>query len=92
MYQDSLVGNHVFTWTIDNGPCENAITVDTIVIHVFPDNPQVALAGSDQQLCTPDSSVILTALMPAVPSTATWVPISLATISNENDPSGAPTF
>jgi gliding motility-associated-like protein len=80
------VGNHVFTWTIDNGPCENAITVDTIVVKVFPDNPQVALAGNDQQLCTPDSSVVLSAVMPLEPSTATWVPISLnGTISDVND-------
>lgn len=87
------VGDHVFTWTIDNGPCDNPITVDTIVVHVFPDNPQAALAGPDQQLCTPDSSVTLAALMPAVPSTATWVPVSLGgTISSVEDPSAVLNF
>ncbi len=69
-------GDNVFTWTIDNGPCENSITIDTIVVHVFPENPQEADAGQDFELCTPESSLLLDATMPLAPSTAYWDPIS----------------
>jgi gliding motility-associated-like protein len=76
-------GDNVFTWTINNGPCENAITIDTVVVHVFPDNPQVALAGNDIEICTPNAQVMLDANTPAVPSTAVWVPINFTGIISD---------
>ncbi len=86
-------GDNVFTWTINNGPCENAITVDTVIVHVFPDNPQMALAGNDAEICTPISLVILDANTPAIPSTAVWVPISFnGIISDTLDPNATVDF
>ncbi|MFN0033169.1 MAG: PKD domain-containing protein [Flavobacteriales bacterium] len=70
-------GDNVFTWTIDNGPCIDSITVDTMVVHVFPENPQVANAGMDFELCTPEADVVLDATAPVAPSTAYWESISL---------------
>ncbi len=81
------VGYNVFTWTIDNGPCLNPITVDTVVVRVYPDNPQIALAGSDLEICTPETMVVMSANAPGAPSSATWIPVSLSgLIINENDP------
>lgn len=81
------VGDNIFVWTIDNGPCNNAITTDTVVVHVFPENPQVAVAGDDQSICTPESSVTLNATNPELPSTGQWVTQSLAgIIADINNP------
>jgi gliding motility-associated-like protein len=70
-------GDNVFVWTIDNGPCENAITTDTLVIHVFPVSPQTANAGPDFEICTPESDVTLAAVTPLAPAYGYWVINSL---------------
>ncbi|MFM9984934.1 MAG: PKD domain-containing protein [Flavobacteriales bacterium] len=81
---DLSEGENCFVWTIDNGPCENAITMDTMIIHVFPENPQGAFAGPDQFLCTPESDVNLGATPPVLPSTAFWLPVSVNGILGNN--------
>lgn len=75
-----LEGDNVFVWTIDNGPCADSITTDTLVVHVFPANPQTANAGPDFQLCTPESDVTLAAVTPIAPSIGTWEINSLSGI------------
>src|SRR5690606_4215194 len=47
------VGENVFAWTVDNGPCVNAITTDQVIIRVFDANASVADAGPDQEWCLP---------------------------------------
>ena len=80
-------GDNVFTWTIDNGPCINPITTDTVVIHLFPESAQLAIAGADQSICTPESSVQLNANLPTTPATAYWVPVSInGQLSDTLDP------
>ncbi len=71
------VGQNVFVWTIENGPCENALMTDTVVVHVFPENAQTALGGPDMEICTPESSVTLSATNPDSPSIGVWEIVSL---------------
>lgn len=74
---DLEVGDNVFVWTIENGPCDNSIMTDTVVVHVFPQNPQSALGGPNQSICTPDNSVTLEATQPDAPSTGVWEVVAL---------------
>lgn len=71
------VGDNCFVWTIENGPCANGLMTDTVVVHVFPENPQSAMAGPDMEICTPESSVTLAATNPDAPSTGMWEIIML---------------
>ena len=82
------VGQTVLTWTIDNGPCANGITVDTAVISVFDGTAPTAAAGPDQDFCSPVSDpVTMLANSPVFPAIGTWVLLSgTGTIANANDP------
>jgi len=71
------VGQNIFVWTIENGPCENSLMTDTVIIHVFPENPQTALGGPDMEICTPESSITLAATQPESPSFGTWEVVTL---------------
>jgi gliding motility-associated-like protein len=70
-------GENILVWTILNGPCADSILTDTIVVRVFPQNPQIANAGFDQYLCTPENAVIMTATVPNSPSYGYWEVVSL---------------
>lgn len=81
------LGVNVFSWTITNGPCENAETSSIVQIAVFDDAGVDANAGEDIEVCTPVSSVVLNATAPSSPATGTWTIVSGAgSISDVNDP------
>jgi gliding motility-associated-like protein len=80
------VGTTAFVWTIDNGPCTDAITSDTVYVSVFEDGA-IAQAGADQFICTPVSTTQLEANTPSSPNVGTWSVISGNGIfDNPNDP------
>ncbi len=82
------IGANVFEWTVDNGPCANGVTSDTVTIFVFDPNAAVAEAGDDQTLCTPIVSTTLEGNAPAFPGVGTWTLVSgSGTIVDPNDPS-----
>ncbi len=84
---DISIGESVFAWTVDNGPCANGITTDQVSIRVYDENNVVANAGSDQQLCTPVASVQLNGSPVIFPAVGTWTLVSgTATITDPNDP------
>jgi len=84
---DLELGINTFVWTVNNGPCENGTTSDTLSISVFSDDAAFANAGPDISLCTPISSTTLSALTPSEPSIGTWSIVSgEGTISDVNDP------
>lgn len=80
------VGNNVFAWTIDNGPCSNPITTDQVTITVFNASNPVANAGPDQQLCTPTLSTTLAGSATIFPATGAWTTSSGATITAPGSP------
>ncbi|HOY48369.1 MAG TPA: gliding motility-associated C-terminal domain-containing protein, partial [Flavobacteriales bacterium] len=72
-------GINKLEWAISNGPC--SIKRDTVIVTV-DQNPTNAFAGSDQQLCTANSSFSAT---PASSGTGSWTVISgSGTIANAN--------
>jgi len=81
------IGENVFRWTVDNGPCANGITNDVVSIFLFDDANAVADAGQDQQLCTPANSTTLAGSPVTFPAQGTWTLVSgTGTIANANDP------
>lgn len=84
---DLPVGNNIFQWTIDNGPCDPSITSDQVTISVFDPEAPMANAGPDQFFCEPVSSTELAALNPATPGIGTWTLVGgTGTIADINDP------
>lgn len=79
------LGTNCFLWTIDNGPCPNEITSDTVCIHVFEENIVLPNAGPDQDICTPMSSVAMSANIPDAPGSAYWTLISGSGFIEEED-------
>ena len=65
------VGTQCFRWTVDNGPCPNGTTMDTVCVRVYDPNIVVEVS-SDQSLCTPESSVVISGTTPSDPNTGTW--------------------
>lgn len=83
-------GSYSFVWNINNGPCANAITSDTIVIDVFDPSAPEASAGPDQEWCTPVSSTVMLAQTPSTPGYGTWSLIQgNAVIADIHDPNTA---
>lgn len=81
------VGENIFLWQVENGPCANAVTTDLVSIFIFDDTSPVADAGPDQQICTPMSMVTMAGSIPVVPSIGTWTLFSGAgVIADPNDP------
>lgn len=81
---DLEVGTTVLVWTVDNGPCANGITSDTVVVRVFePLNP-VAAAGPDQELCTPVAQVALSGSTIIAPAVGTWTVVQGAATFNDS--------
>jgi gliding motility-associated-like protein len=84
---DLAVGTNVFAWTVDNGPCANGITSDTMEVRVFDVNNPVANAGPDQQLCTPVANVALAGSAVIAPAQGTWSVVSgTGTFADLHDP------
>jgi gliding motility-associated-like protein len=80
-------GPNVFQWSVNNGVCANAMTTDQVTITVFDPNSANAFAGTDQSICTPASSVVMTANTPTFPASGTWSVVSgNGTIMNASDP------
>lgn len=81
------VGVNIFQWTINNGPCDNPESSDTVVISVYEEYAPSANAGFDQELCTPTSTTLMSATAPVPPQTGFWTLISgTGTISDITDP------
>ena len=84
---DLPIGENVFEWTINNGPCDDAITSDQFSVFVYDPDPLAANAGVDQFWCSPVSSTVMTATLPTVPGMGTWTLLNgTGTIANINDP------
>ncbi|MCB0781277.1 MAG: gliding motility-associated C-terminal domain-containing protein, partial [Flavobacteriales bacterium] len=81
------IGENVFAWTVDNGPCANGVTSDTVSIFVFNGNDPAAAAGPDQSICTPLSAVFLAGSAYTFPAVGTWTLVSgSGTFSDPTDP------
>ncbi len=81
------VGENIFQWTVSNGPCANPLTSDQVSIFVFDANNAAADAGSDQELCTPNTSTSMAGSVVTFPATGTWTLVQGAgTITDANDP------
>ncbi len=84
---DLPVGENVFRWTVDNGPCDNSITFDEVSIFVYDASNPVAEAGDDQELCTPNTITTLVGSTLIFPATGTWTLESgQGTITSPNSP------
>ncbi len=84
---DLPVGEHIFQWTVSNGPCANTLTTDVVTILVFDANNLDADAGADQQVCTPETSAIMAGSAVIFPAQGTWTLLSGAgDIADPNDP------
>ena len=81
------IGENVFAWTVDNGPCANGITSDTVSIFVFNGSDPAAAAGPDQEICTPQSAVFLAGSPYTFPAVGTWTLVSgSGSFADPNDP------
>jgi gliding motility-associated-like protein len=84
---DLSVGTNVFVWTVDNGPCSNGITRDTMEVRVFDANNPSANAGPDQELCTPGTSAVLNGSAVIAPAVGTWTVVQgTGTFADANNP------
>lgn len=82
------VGENIFQWIFDNGPCETSGSSDLVSIFVFLDENPEADAGPDQELCTPNvTSTFLQGSSITFPAVGTWTLVSgTGTIANPNSP------
>jgi gliding motility-associated-like protein len=81
------LGNNVLVWTIENGPCDNALTTDTVVVSLFAFDAEEAEAGADQEFCLPITSTFLDATVLIGAAEGTWeVVTGSGSFANENDP------
>ncbi|MBK9287945.1 MAG: gliding motility-associated C-terminal domain-containing protein [Flavobacteriales bacterium] len=81
------VGENIFQWTVDNGPCTNGATTDQVSIFIFDDTNPAADAGADQELCTPNTGTSLSGSALIFPAVGTWTLINgTGTITDPNDP------
>lgn len=80
------IGENIFQWSVDNGPCGNGMSTSQVSIFVFDENNAVADAGADQELCTPASSTTLVGSAITFPAVGTWTLVSgQGTIASAND-------
>jgi gliding motility-associated-like protein len=84
------VGTTVLTWTVDNGPCQNGVTRDTVEIRLFDPAAALPFAGEDIEICTPQSVVLMSGSLPVDPNYGTWQLISgsgnIVSPNNPNSP------
>ena len=84
---DLSIGENIFQWTVDNGPCDTGVTNDLVSIFVFDANNPDANAGPDADLCTPTTDLQLGASPVTFPATGTWTVVQgTGTIGDANDP------
>ncbi len=84
---DISIGESVFEWTVDNGPCANGVTTDQVSIRVYDANLPVANAGADQQQCTPNITAQLSGSPVVFPAVGTWsIQSGTGNITDPNDP------
>lgn len=85
---DLVIGESVFQWTVDNGPCSNGITTDQVTIQIFDEANPDADAGADQDLCTSDGTTAnLTGSAVTFPAEGTWTVVSgTGTVTDPNNP------
>ncbi len=84
---DLTVGENRFVWSVQNSPCENALTRDTVTILIFPNDFSLASAGDDQEFCSPINSTFTEALVPDIPSVGSWsLTQGSGSIVEENNP------
>lgn len=84
---DLGVGENVFAWTVDNGPCANGTTTDQVSIFLYDLNNTPANAGADQELCTPNTTTNLAGSAVTFPAVGTWTLVSGGgTIVDANNP------
>lgn len=84
---DLAVGENIFRWTLDNGPCAQAVSIDDVSIFVYDLEQQAANAGHNQQLCSDNASTSLAANPVIFPATGTWVLVSgQGSIAEPNNP------
>jgi hypothetical protein len=80
------VGVNMYQWTISNGPCGN--TSDQVSVTVFSTANPVANAGSDQELCLPQTSASLSGSSLIFPATGVWTVVAgTGTFANASSPS-----
>ncbi|MBK8499952.1 MAG: gliding motility-associated C-terminal domain-containing protein [Flavobacteriales bacterium] len=86
---DLEIGESVFQWTVDNGPCASGITTDQVTIDIFDENNPSANAGADQNLCTSDGTTTnLNGSAVTFPAVGTWTVVSgTGTVTDPNSPS-----
>ncbi|HRP82570.1 MAG TPA: T9SS type A sorting domain-containing protein [Flavobacteriales bacterium] len=85
------VGQNVFAWTVDNGPC-GPLTSDQVSIFVYDANIPAADAGPDQELVAPASSTALSSNAPVFPASGTWALVAGSGMFDDaNDPNTAVT-
>ncbi|HRH37354.1 MAG TPA: hypothetical protein PK760_03355, partial [Flavobacteriales bacterium] len=81
------IGENVFEWTVNNGPCASGITTDRVSIFVFDDAQLDADAGPDQEICTPLDNVVMAANAPTFPADGFWFQLQgLGTITDPTSP------
>lgn len=73
---DLGIGENIFEWSVDNGPCASGITTDLVSIFVFDENTTVADAGADQDLCSPVTDATLQGSALVFPATGQWTIVS----------------
>ena len=84
------IGENIFQWTVDNGPCENGTTMDQVSIFVYDEDNALADAGPDQDLCTPETTATLAGSTVTFPAVGTWTVVSGAgAVVNVNDPASS---
>jgi gliding motility-associated-like protein len=84
---DLSIGENIFQWTVDNGPCATGITTDQVSIFVFDANNPNADAGAGADLCTPNTSLPLSASAVTFPATGVWTIVQgTGTIADPNSP------
>ena len=79
----------IVEWVIDNGPCTNGITRDTLLIQVFDGSSPVAAAGPDMDLCSTalTGTITMFASSPISPGFGTWsIEAGSGTFADINDP------
>src|SRR5690606_34232303 len=80
------IGNNIYRWTTNNGPCPGSITTDDVTIGIYDQAAPAADAGPDQSLCV-SGSTALAANAAVAPAIGTWSVISgTATIADPNSP------
>jgi hypothetical protein len=81
------VGDNIFRWTVNNGPCPGGSTQDQVRIRVFDQNNALANAGPDQELCSGPNSTTLAGSALLAPATGQWTVIAgTGTFADASDP------